>query len=257
MSERVLPLSGVYNFRRFGAYEAADGGRVADRLYRSGQFSRATPEDQARLDALNIQVVADLRRPRERELEPSFWVQRQAVRVLASDHAGHAEPPHMVFLRDSDMSLASIRQFMTQTYKRLPFDEGNMAVFRAGFEALAEADEEAGFVVHCAAGKDRTGIFCAFLLMELGVDAEAAREDYLMTNTAVDYDELAPKVQARLHEQLGKHVGDREIRAFLGVEDAYLDAALEAVGDVHAYLRGPLGLSDATLAAVKARLITP
>jgi len=93
MSERVLPLSGVYNFRRFGAYEAADGGHVADRLYRSGQFSRATPEDQARLDGLNIQVVADLRRPREREAEPSFWVQRPRVKVLASDHAGHAEPP--------------------------------------------------------------------------------------------------------------------------------------------------------------------
>ncbi|KAA5801556.1 tyrosine-protein phosphatase [Alkalicaulis satelles] len=256
MTQRVLPLSGVHNFRRFGAYRA-DGGHVADRLYRSGQFSRATPDDQARLDALNIQVVADLRRPRERELEPSFWVQREAVRVLASDHAGHAEPPHLVFLRESDMSLASIRQFMTETYKRLPFDPGNKAVFRAGFEALAEADDEAGFVVHCAAGKDRTGIFCAFLLMELGVDADTAREDYLMTNTAVDYDTLAPMVQARIQKDLGKRVGDREMRAFLGVEEAYLDAAMEAVGDVSAYLRGELALSEATLDAVKARLIAP
>ena len=257
MSERVFPLSGVYNFRRFGAYPAAGGGHVADRLYRSGQFSRATPDDQTRLDGLNIQVVADLRRPREREAEPSFWVERTGVRVLASDHAGHVEPPHMVFLRESDMSLGSIRQFMTQTYKRLPFDEGNMSVFRAGFEALAEADDAAGFVVHCAAGKDRTGIFCAFLLMELGVDAGTAREDYLMTNTAVDYDELAPKVQARLLEQMGKRVGDREVRAFLGVEGEYLDAAMAAVGDVHSYLRGPLGLSEATLEAVRARLIAP
>jgi len=41
------------------------------------------------------------------------------------------------------------------------------------------------------------------------------------------------------------------------VEGDYLDAAMAAVGDVHAYLRGPLGLSDATLEAVRARLIAP
>jgi len=256
MSDRVLPLAGVYNFRRFGAYELANGGRVRDGLFRSGQFSRATDDDHAVMDGLNIKVVADLRRPRERETEPSHWPAREGVTVLASDHAGHAEPPHLVFLRESDLTLDSIRGFMTETYRRLPFDPGNKAVFKAGFEALALSDPDDGFIVHCAAGKDRTGIFCAFLLTELGVDPEQAREDYLMTNTAVDFDALAPIFTRRIKEGLGKDVGDTEIRAFLGVENAYLDAALKAVGDPKVYLRETLGLSEATLEALHGRLKT-
>jgi len=257
MTDRVLPLSGVHNFRRFGGYEASGGALVSDRLYRSGQFSRATPDDHAMLDALNIRIVADLRRPREREAEPSHWPEREGVRVLASDHAGHDEPPHLVFLRESDMSLDSIRTFMTQTYKRLPFDPGNQSVFRAGFEALAEAGNDDGFVVHCAAGKDRTGIFCAFLLMELGVDAGVAKDDYLMTNTAVDYDRLVPHYAKMIRKGLGKEVGDKEMRAFLGVDADYLTAAMEAVGDPRVYLREELGLSESVLAALRDRLTTP
>ena len=256
MTDRVLPLAGVYNFRHFGAYPLNGGGQVRDRLYRSGQFSRATAEDVQALDGLNIKVVADLRRPRERELEPSHWGESDAVTVLSSDHAGHAEPPHLAFLRESDLTLDNIRGFMQKTYERLPFDPGNKAVFKAGFEALAHSDPEDGFVVHCAAGKDRTGIFCAFLLLELGVDADAVREDYLMTNTAVDYDELAPRFAKRIREGMGRDVGDREIRAFLGVEESYLDTAMDAVGDVPGYLRGELGLSDAVIAQLHERLKT-
>ncbi|MFW6412561.1 MAG: tyrosine-protein phosphatase, partial [Oceanicaulis sp.] len=58
--QRLIPLSGVHNFRRFGAYDTADGRRVRDGLYRSGQFSRATPEDVETLAGLNVTTVADL-----------------------------------------------------------------------------------------------------------------------------------------------------------------------------------------------------
>jgi len=256
MTDRVLPLDGVYNFRHFGAYPLKSGGKVRDRLYRSGQFSRVTDEDVQTLNGLNIRYVADLRRPKERELEPSHWTDHDAVTILSSDHAGHAEPPHLAFLRESDLTLDNIRGFMTETYRRLPFDPGNKAVFKAGFEALANAEDEDGFVVHCAAGKARTGIFCALLLTELGVDPEAVREDYLMTNTAVDYDELAPRFAKRIRDGMGRDVGDREIRAFLGVEDGYLATAFDAMGDVTGYLRNELGLSEAVIAQLHERLKT-
>ncbi|WP_440957846.1 tyrosine-protein phosphatase [Oceanicaulis sp. LC35] len=256
MTDRVLPLSGVYNFRHFGAYPLQTGGKVRDCLYRSGQFSRATADDVQAIESLNIRYVADLRRPREREAEPSHWGEDDGITLLSSDHAGHAEPPHLAFLRESDLTLDNIRGFMIETYRRLPFDAGNKAVFKAGFEALAQSQADEGFVVHCAAGKDRTGIFCALLLTELGVDPEVVREDYLMTNTAVDYDDLAPRFAKRIRDTMGRDVGDREIRAFLGVEDAYLTTALEAMGDVQGYLRNELGLSEAVIAQLHERLKT-
>lgn len=256
MKDRVFPLEGVHNFRRFGDFEAGSGRKVANRLYRSGQFSRASERDRETLAGLNIRQVADLRRPREREAEPSFWTGEQAVSVYESDHAGAAEPPHLVFLRESDMSFDSIREFMTQTYRRLPFDEGNKFVFQQGFRGLAESGPEDGFIVHCAAGKDRTGMFCALLLTELGVDEETVRKDYLFTNEAVDFDRITPAIRRRLKEQTGREVGEREMRAFLGVEAAYLDAAMEEIGDPREYLRGELGLEDDELERVKRALLT-
>jgi protein-tyrosine phosphatase len=254
MNDRVLPLEGVHNFRSFGGYETADGARLRDGLWRSGQFSRATPADLDAMDALGVRVVADLRRPRERELEPSHWPERPGVQVLASDHAGAAEPPHLVFLRESDLTFESIHGFMADTYRRLPFDEGNKWVFERGFRALADAEDDHGFIVHCAAGKDRTGMFCAFLKWELGVHPDAVIDDYLMTNTAVDYDRILPGFQKRIKDQLGKDVGHAELKAFMGVHEDYMAAAMEAVGDPKAYLREELGLEPDVLERLETRL---
>jgi protein-tyrosine phosphatase len=253
---RVFPLAGVHNFRRFGAYEAADGRHVADRLYRSGQFSRATEADRETLHGLGVRVVADLRRPSEREAEPSHWPQMEGVRVIESDHGGPAEAPHLRFLREEELSFDSIRRFMTETYRRLPFDPGNAHVFREGVRALATGGDDDAFIVHCAAGKDRTGIFCALVLWELGVDHDTVVDDYLMTNRAVDFDAIASSMRERLAAKYGREFGDPELKAFLGVDGDYLTAAMEVMGDPKRYLREELGLSEAELDAMRDRLLT-
>ena len=253
--DRTLRLAGVHNFRRFGAYDAADGRRVRDGLFRSGQFSRATPEDIATLAGLNVRTVADLRRPSERELDPSHWPGVAGVTVIASDHGGPLEAPHLRFLRENELTFDTIRQFMTETYKRLPFDEGNQEVFRRGVEALAEGGPEDGFIVHCAAGKDRTGIFCALVLWEAGVDHDTVIDDYLMTNRVVDFDAVAVGMGERLAKKYGRTFRQEELKAFLGVDGDYLDAALSVMGDPRAYLRGALGLSEDTLARLRERLL--
>ena len=253
---RVFPLSGVHNFRRFGAYEGIDGRRVSGDLYRSGQFSRATDADRATLEGLGVSVVADLRRPSERDAEPSFWTSVAGVRVIESDHGGPAEAPHLRFLREEELNFDSIRRFMTETYKRLPFDEGNQHVFREGIKALADGADGEAFVVHCAAGKDRTGIFCALVLWELGVDHDTVIDDYLMTNTAVDFDRIAAVMRARLAEKYGREFGDAELKAFLGVTGDYMDAAMAVMGDPTRYLVDTLGLDAAVLERLRARLLS-
>jgi len=256
MTDRHVPLEGVHNFRRFGAYPAADGRHVRDGLYRSGQFSRASEGDLTYLDGLGVRVVADLRRPSERQAEPSHWPERPGVRVIESDHAGPAEAPHLRFLREGELSFDGIRMFMTETYKRLPFDEGNMHVFREGARALAQGAPDEAFVVHCAAGKDRTGVFCALMLWEAGVDHDTVVEDYLMTNQVVDFDMIAAVMRERLSEKYGRSFADAELKAFLGVDGDYLDAALEAMGDPRVYLRETLGLSEDELSRLRDRLLS-
>ncbi len=255
MTDRVLDFSGIHNFRRFDGYTGEDGRKVRPGLYRSGQFSRATEADRAALDKLGVTVVADLRRPSERKAEPSHWPGLQGVRVIESDHAGPAEAPHIVFLREADLTFDTIREFMTSTYRRLPFDEGNQHVFREGVKALAERDEDEAFIVHCAAGKDRTGIFCALVLTEAGVDHDTVVDDYLMTNRAVDFDKVAAAMRGRLEEKYGRVFRPEELKAFMGVDADYLDAAWAEMGDPRKYLRDTLGIDEKTLQRMRERVL--
>jgi len=69
---RILPLEGVENFRDYGDYAAADGRRMpAGRFWRSAHHGQATAEDLAAIGALNLGMVVDLRRPKERDAQPT------------------------------------------------------------------------------------------------------------------------------------------------------------------------------------------
>ena len=250
---RVTPLEGVHNFRNFHGYEGLDGARVRSGLYRSGHFSRSTEADQDFFKDLGVAVVADLRRPRERALEPSNWNQALGLRVIDSDHDDHAEPPHLQFMRKGDLSAEAVQGYMMSAYRRIPMEEGNQTVFREAFKSLASGEADSGFLVHCAAGKDRTGIFCALVLGELGVDYDVIRSDYELTNTAVDYDSLVPKVQARMQDMIGKPVEEESLRTFLGVDGALLDEAYATIGNVDRYLRETLNISDEERDALRSR----
>jgi protein-tyrosine phosphatase len=250
---RVLEFEGIRNFRHFGAYDARNGAKVRSGLYRSGHFHNATEADRQKLKDLNISVVADLRRPRERDNEPSNW--GEGLRVLQSDIAGHAEPPHLRFIREGDVSLDGVKAWMRATYRRLPNEKGNQDVFAAGLRELATHGPDEGFVVHCAAGKDRTGLFCALTLSLAGVPFDAIVDDYVMTNDAVDYDALVPMVQKRLQETYDRLIPDAALRTFLGVEGEYLHEAFDEIGSAEGYIRDVLGLTDDEIAAIRANLI--
>ena len=254
MQTRHTPLEGVHNFRTFGGYRCEDG-TLFEGLYRSGQFSRASETDRKTLEALGVKVVADLRRPKERDIEPSWWGDLDGVSVLASDHVGDKEPPHFVFLRESDLTVENVQAFMRKTYRRLPYDKGNVAIFKSAIEALAHSDRDAGFIVHCAAGKDRTGLFCAFLKAELGVSYQDILDDYMATNTAVDFDAIMPGYHQRIKDEFDRTMDDDAMRAFLGVEAEYLDAAFDEIKDPCEYWREAVGVSEADLKKLRQRLV--
>lgn len=250
---RIQSLDGVHNFRHFHGYQTADGGRVRSGLYRSGHFARSSEADRELVRSLGIAVIADLRRPRERSAEPSAWPEDHVLRVISSDADDDGEPPHLKFLRTGDHSLQAVRGYMQSAYRRIPMETGNQSVFREGFKALASGEADRGFLVHCAAGKDRTGIFCALVLEELGVSPEEIVDDYLLTNTAVDFDSLVPMVRERLQTAYGHVMPDEVMRAFLGVEANLLTTALATIGDRDRYLRDVLGITDEERAALRER----
>ena len=70
---------------------------------------------------------------------------------------------------------------MIEIYRRLIEDEGPYPAYRAIFERLASVDRPYPAIIHCTAGKDRTGVVCALMLDALGVARDDIFEDFMLT----------------------------------------------------------------------------
>lgn len=249
MTDRIHRFEALDNFRDYGDYAGPAGRRIAPgRLFRSGHQGRATAADLERLAGLGLATIVDLRRAAERREQPSRRPVGWAGRVIESDLGGDGEAPHITFLKTSDLTIDAGRRFMTGVYRELAFEPAHLDLFGRYFQALGEADGPV--LIHCAAGKDRTGLLAALTHHLLGVHRDDMVADYLLTNTAVDLEARAPGIARQLQAMTGRPAAHDAVVAFLGVEPVYLETALSAIearhGAVDAYLDQALGV-DARL----------
>ena len=125
------------------------------------------------------------------------------------------------------------------------------------FERLLEL-EDGAFLVHCSAGKDRTGFACALILHALGVSEATVLEDYLLTNEAMDYEGYVLKrIRSRLWADLE---ADREsTMALFGVRPEYLRSAYDAIAaefeGVEHYIEQAIGLDRAARERLQSRYL--
>lgn len=257
MTGRIHRFDALDNFRDYGDYATAAGRHIAPgRLFRSGHQARASEADLERFGALGIGTVVDLRRPSERRAQPSKRPAGFSATVIESAHDDGGEAPHLTFLRTADLTPDSGRRFMTDTYRRLAFEPSHLDLFTRYFRALGEADGPV--LIHCAAGKDRTGLLAALTHHLLGVHHDDMVADYLLTNTAVDLQGRAPGIARQLEAMTGRPASHDAVVAFLGVEAVYLDTALAEIATLHgstdAYLEQALGVDTALRDRIGARL---
>jgi protein-tyrosine phosphatase len=226
-------LSGAPNFRDLGHYQGAAGLAVrAGRLFRADHLGELTTEDAARIAALGLRRVVDFRGVDERVAVPCVL---EAVTV-------HSLPIEPTIVQKLTGLIAAGQQptpadaiaLMRETYRG--FVRGNTHRFAQLFAHLLESDQPTVF--HCTAGKDRTGFAAALILRSLGVSAEDAMRDYLLTN---DY--LRPP-------EVSRHRLSPQVASVLWqVRPEFLNAAFEAVetdyGGLEAYFREGLRLGDA------------
>ncbi|GAD58596.1 tyrosine-protein phosphatase [Brevundimonas sp. BAL450] len=256
-SSRLHRFDAVENFRDYGDYATAAGRRVRGGvLFRSGHHARASDADVARLDALGVATVVDLRRASERRAQPSKRPAGFSGQVIEWEQVDDGEAPHITFLKTSPLTEDAGRAFMMRTYRRLPFEDAHLDLFRRYFHALGDSDGPV--LIHCAAGKDRTGLLAALTHHLLGVGHDEMMEDYLLTNHAVDLEGRAPAVAKQLETWTGRPASHAAVVAFLGVEPDYLDAAIEAMvqthGSIDGYLEQALGLDAALRDRIGERL---
>ena len=128
--------------------------------------------------------------------------------------------------------------------------------YREVFAALL-ATRDGGFLVHCTAGKDRTGLAAALILASLGVDRENIEEDYLLTNSVIDFEGF---ILPRVRQYFGSSSLDLEmIKSVAGVRVEYLRASFQAMekmhGSIDGYFERGLGLDARDFAELKRRYV--
>ena len=254
---RHLDFDGIHNFRDFGGYATASGRRLkAGRLYRSANHHRATETDLERLRALGLAVIVDLRQPDERQREPSRRWEGFTCQVVEND-LSEAHPDFVAQVRTSDLSPAWFYAHSTDFYERAPYEPRHVDLFRRYFHALAESD--GAVLVHCAAGKDRTGLICALTHHLAGVCRDDMVEDYLLTN---DEARMAAKMEFLgpfFDRLVGRRPSDEALRVAVGVHADYLDRAFAAIeardGSLDGYLERTLGLDAPLRERLRERLL--
>ncbi|MAK59788.1 MAG: hypothetical protein CMK09_02295 [Ponticaulis sp.] len=256
MEDRVKPLKGVRNFRDFGGYATPTGRVRQGLLFRSGHYNEATDEDLEYLNGLNVGFHVDLRRPDERDRQPNKWPAEPVI-MVATDGGREEVPAHIAALKQESVTSETIEDYMTNYYRSAPFKQHHIDLFTAWFDGLVETEGAA--VVHCAAGKDRTGIICALTHLVLGVSEDDIFEDYDLTNRAVDIEAHLPAARDRFNAILGTNHEADVFRPFMGVRLPYLENAFDVMNEAHGsplgYVRDQLGVTESKMEKIREKLI--
>lgn len=254
---RRIAFEGIDNFRDFGGYAAGPRRLKSGLLYRSAHHARASDADLAALADLGLSVIVDLRRPNEREREPSRRWAGFAATVVENDLGQEVEDEWHAFLRRSDLSEASFRDYLTTYYRHAPTVPRHVELFSRYFRTLART--EGPVLVHCAAGKDRTGVICALTHHLAGVHDDDIVADYLLTNDPERMAARAPMVAEMVRETTGRAPTEAAVMVAMGVDAAYLTQAFSAMrdefGSVDGYLETALGLDSALRGRIHERLL--
>ncbi|WP_026942760.1 tyrosine-protein phosphatase [Hellea balneolensis] len=255
MDNRIKKFDGIYNFRDFGGYATVDGRKIkANKLYRSAHLNNTNETDKERLAALDIGLIVDLRHAPERERQPTQWSDKQSPRRLSYSDPKDGESgkiaPHEAFMKHDLHKPEDARNYMLGSYGARPHDEGFKRIFGDTLRHMAETGDP--ILVHCAAGKDRTGTLCAVIKGALGVDENTIYEDFMLTMTAVDIDQFLKPAAQMFTQRYGRSIDPEAIRPMFGVEEAYLQSSLAAIEDMESYISDHLGITEKEKAALKA-----
>ena len=250
------------NFRDVGGLPTMDGRMLRTGLvYRSGALDALDAGDIAVLRNLGIRLCLDLRSRSERLGNPSCWAEDRAPRVLALEVATD--------IRVLDRELADwlaqhpdragATRLMHGIYRSMPLSCA--PVLSRLFEELVESDDSLPLVIHCAAGKDRTGFIVAMLLKALGVSDAEILGNYLKSNQHYDHIRQDAKISALLQGMLGFALGRDALKVVTCADPTYLECAFDEIGKsfgaVDRYLESRAGLDAARRQRLRQILLAP
>lgn len=237
LRRRAVPIDGAFNFRDVGGYETTDGGVTRwGCLYRSDALHNLTASAQQKLIEMGLRTIVDVRTDAERQANPDA-LPAGGPTVIACPI-----PNYSTLTPRAPESLTEVYNFMLDH-----LGDALVEAIRILARPLALPA-----VLHCAAGKDRTGVVTALLLSSVGVPDEIVVSDFAATGLF-----LSDRFIAVLADSNGKPLGSDS--PLLSANASLMSDLLERVHREHGGARNYLikyGLSADEHDAVRARLVT-
>ena len=245
MRDRHLVWDGCANVRDLGGHPTADGSSTAfGAVVRADSVRRLSAPGWAQLADYGIATIVDLRFHDELAADPPFEVPVDVVHVpvLPDPASSHWEEIQTISEAAPDVAAATSAVY-------LEFLERFAAGFALAVSSVAGAGA-GGVVVHCMAGKDRTGLVSALLLRLAGVPAADVAADYALSerNLAIFSEPwIAEAADDRERERR------RRMAATPAAAMAAVLAELDRRGGADGYLRDA-GVPETDLELVRTRL---
>lgn len=215
----------MINFRDIGGCKSSDGRVVKEGLFfRSANLVNLSKNDLQMLKDLNIKTIFDFRDESEILSSPSDIV----------ENINYIRIPAMPQLKSNIAQLGSIKEMMENMFDKnnafelLKEAYYNLPVNNPAYKELVKLmqnDSNLPILMHCTAGKDRTGVGSAIILMILGINRSSIVEDYLKSNqSAKDSINEILSVQPEL-----KNVPKDKLKYIFGVNETYINEVFKRI----------------------------
>lgn len=243
--DRHHPFEGCFNFRDIGGYPTTDGRRIRwGRYFRAGRQDRMTEQDLEQLEAFGITTQIDLRKPEEVRDQG-----RGPLEALGAIYHNIAVIPD----GGTDQLARLVGDTGISGERYLGYLSFGPESWQRMFEIFAHAGSHP-VLIHCTAGKDRTGVSTAFLLSVLGCDRTLIEADYVLTNRDVPRQIDFLERTAGLPEGLDRPTMTRLAGVPETAMGEFLDGLEARWGGPIEYLSS-IGIDEATLEAVRAAFL--
>jgi protein-tyrosine phosphatase len=263
--ERVIRLEGTTNTRDIGGYQTGDMDTIRwGQIIRSDNLSRLTAGDFEKLEEMELKTVIDLRSKQERDHSPTVWQGDNPPQFLhfpIGDSKNEWFAAQKKMMKKNRFTKEQSLEHMVEGYRMIA-EEGTSSYQNLMEVVLDESNWPV--LIHCTAGKDRSGIGIALIMEALGVDRETIVEEYLLTNEVSRINDKAvflskqSKSSAR-GSRFSKGASASAWLPIVGVDASMLEAYYASVdenyGSMDAFLT-ELGVDQSARIALAASLTT-
>jgi protein-tyrosine phosphatase len=253
-------ITGAYNFRSLSGMAARDGRVIKPHvLMRSAHLVRLTEADWHLLQELGLHTICDLRGASEAAAAPTVVPAKVPLRRLHFDIRNdvRSDPSLAESLR-LNPTPAGAQQLMLEIYTRFP--TAMAPRLKELFDLLIDDEGCATLLIHCTAGKDRTGFLVALILHALGVPEESVMADYLLTPPSRGLaDPRLVHLRQHFMDASGFELPLEAVLPILAVDRGYLGAGWQVLdrdfGGADEYLLRFAGIDEARRERLRERML--